>query len=426
MVNVIARSRTDREDILGKFAEPSDFDLLIDEDTDLYNVTELSPDQKDEGNIIFKFRKGVFTKEEQDLAYEGLRDAATESQNRGMAAGPRGDMLTSSQRGGREWVSEWQDEVIDFFANAAITDESLFPVKRDNTSDTRGRVWLRSKVLADEQKYGEYFGWFDRWVEKVKTLPREEQRKEALTVAKMVSETNYAATVRSGIAGYYDRYPRIPYGRLCGFNEREPEKFEKSFPYLRKLNDVFRRELPSRWGAQRACADKLDPRFVIDETVFTTLTVNYNWRTAGHRDAGDLTSGFSNISGIGKGWKGCYFTLPEWKVGINLQPGDLLLVNNHEGIHTNTSFENEEEADRISIVAYFRENMLNLKSFDYEMLRKKFVEERRANKSHKYYRHLWNGVSPGMWEEKEWADYLSLHNMVDEDKDTVSSLDRFF
>ena len=91
-----------------------------------------------------------------------------------------------------------------------------------------------------------------------------------------------------GIAGYYDRYPRIPYGRACGYNEREPEKFEMSYPYLRKLNEVFKKELPVRWAAQRACANKLDPKFLIDETVFTTLTVNYNWRTAGHRDAGGL------------------------------------------------------------------------------------------------------------------------------------------
>lgn len=426
MTNVIARTKIDREDILGKFAEPSDFDLVIDEDTDLYSVTELNPDQKDESNIIFKFRKGVFTQEEQDLAYAGLRDGATESQNRGMAAGPRGDMLTSSQRGGREWVTEWQEAVIDFFINAAITDPSMFPTKRDNTEETRGRVWLRSKVLDDEKTYGEYFGWFDRWVERLKTASREEQKTEAIKVSKMISETNYAATVRSGIAGFYDRYPRIPYGRLCGYNEKYPEKFEKSFPYLRKLNEIFKKELPVRWGAQRAAADKLDPKFVIDETVFTTLTINYNWRTAGHRDAGDLTSGFSNISAFGKGWKGCIFTLPEWKVGVNLQPGDLLLVNNHEGIHTNTGFEDEDNADRVSLVAYFRENMLNLKSFEYEMLRKKFVEERRSNKDHPLQRHLWNGVSPGMWEEPEWYDYMSTNNVQDPYRENSASLESFF
>ena len=359
---------TDREDILGKFAEPEDMDTVINEDCDLYNLNPLEPNQKDEGNIIFKFRKGVFTDKEQKLAYEGLRDAATESQNRGMAAGPRGDVLGSSNRGHRDWVDSYQLEVIEYFSGNRLFND--FPTKKEATEETRGQVWLRSKVIGE--KYGEYDGWFDRWVEKIKDKSPNIQAKEAEEVTKMISDTNYAQSVMSGIAGFYDRYPRIPYGRPCGFNDRYPEKFEKCFPYVNKLNEVFKKELPVRWTAQNTCAQKLDPRFRIDGTVFTTLTINYNWRTAGHRDAGDLTSGFSNISAIGKGWKGFVFTLPEWKIGINLQPGDLLLVNNHEGIHTNTAPIGEDN-DRVSIVAYFREKMLNLKSWDYENLRRKFV-----------------------------------------------------
>jgi hypothetical protein len=404
----IVREHTDREDILGKFATKDDFDLYIDEDCDLYNLNAIDPNQKDEGNIIFKFRKGVFTKEEQDLAYKGLREAATESQNRGMAAGPRGDTLGSSKRGHRDWVTPYQLEVIDYYMGNHLFDD--FPEKTISTEETRGQVWLRSKVIGE--KYGDYDGWFDRWVTRMHNQPKEVQAAEAEEVTKMISYTQYAQTVLSGIAGYYDRYPRIPYGRACGYNEREPEKFEMSFPYLRKLNEVFKKELPVRWAAQRACANKLDPKFLIDETVFTTLTVNYNWRTAGHRDAGDLSSGFSNISGVGRGWKGFVFTLPEWKVGINLQPGDLLLVSNHEGIHTNTEAEGDDN-DRVSIVAYFREKMLELKSWDYEMTRKQFVEDRRKNLDHPLQRPLWNGVSPGMWETEEWKEYMKANNISD-------------
>ena len=108
----LVRPHTDRDDILGKFAEPEDMDKVIEEDCDLYNLNPLEPDQKDEGNIIFKFRKGVFTQKEQELAYEGLREAATESQNRGMAAGPRGDNLASGLRAYRDWVTPYQEEII--------------------------------------------------------------------------------------------------------------------------------------------------------------------------------------------------------------------------------------------------------------------------------------------------------------------------
>ena len=375
------RKQIDREDILGKFATRDDFNLYIDDDCDLYSYNPNEPDQKDEGNIIFKFRKGVFSQREQDLAYEGLREGATESQNRGLAAGPRGETLVSGIRGARDWVEPYQEQVIEYLSGHSLLE--AFPKKGAALDETRGRVWLRSKV--DPEVYGEYEGWFDRWVEQVKGLPKDQQIEQAAQVDKMISETNYAQTVMSGIAGYFDRYPRIPYGRPAAYNDKYPEKFEKSFPYLNKLNQVFQKELPFRWGMQRAAADKLDPKFLISDTVFTTLTINHNWRTAGHRDAGDLNAGFSNISGVGKGWKGYVFTLPEWEVGINLQPGDLLLVNNHEGIHSNTEPEGEDN-DRLTIVAYFREKMVDLKSWDYECLRRQFVEERRANKDHPHQR----------------------------------------
>ena len=108
------RKQIDREDILGKFATRDDFNLYIDDDCDLYSYNPNEPVQKDEGNIIFKFRKGVFSQREQDLAYEGLREGATESQNRGLAAGPRGETLVSGKRGARAWVEPYQEQVIEY------------------------------------------------------------------------------------------------------------------------------------------------------------------------------------------------------------------------------------------------------------------------------------------------------------------------
>jgi hypothetical protein len=230
----------------------------------------------------------------------------------------------------------------------------------------------------------------------------------------------------SGIAGYFDRYPRIPFGRATAYTEKNPEDFAESFPFLNKLNDQFRELLPIRWGNQRAEAEKLDPRFLIDGTVFTTLTVNHNWRTACHRDAGDLHEGFSNICALGKGWEGGEFILPEFRIAVKLQPGDMLLVNNHGGIHGNDALVGDNN-DRMTIVAYFREKMVDLKSWDYEQLRKQYIEERRQNKEHQYWRPLWNGVSPNMFNEQEWYDYMKKHNMEDPyATEKAASLEDFF
>ena len=434
MVEVLVRKKIDSEETLGTFITCKEYtDRIITEDCDLY--AETIDGKLSEENIIFKFRKNVFTKEEMDMAYAGLRDAATESQNRGMAAGPRGDQLGQEGRGNRDWVTPEQLEILSFLARPLNTFEDGTTIqsirdshKKGSKDETRGQVWLRSAVT---KKYPEYHGWFDKWLAGTHNLSREEQIKEAEYVIKnYISDTNYAQSVMSGIAGYFDRYPRIPHGRVCAYNDKNPEKFKLAFPYLNKLNSQFRELLPIRWGNQRREADKLDKRFLVDDTVFTTLTVNHNWRTACHRDAGDLHEGFSNICGItgpeGKGWKGAEFILPEYRIGINLQPGDMLLVNNHGGIHGNDELIGDDN-DRLTLVCYFREKMVDLKSWEYEMLRKQFVEERRLNKDHKLQRPLWNGVSPGMWDDQEWFDYMKKHNMPDPyAKEAAASLDAFF
>jgi hypothetical protein len=434
MVRVIVKKKLDCDNLLGQFCDQSTYDELITENTDLY--VEAIDGTLTEENIIFKYRQGTFSEEEQALAYEGLREAAVESQNRGLAAGPRGEFLGTKGRGGRDWVQTYHIEVLSWLLrpdNILVAEETLEQVinkwKGKDEADTRGQVWLRSEVC---KKYPEYHGWFEKWLAGLHNLPREEQRKEAEYVrSNYISDTNYAQSVMSGIAGYFDRYPRIPFGRATSYTEKQFELFVKCYPYVSKLDAVFKRELPSRWKQQRTAADKIDKRFTIDGSVYTTLTVNHNWRTAAHRDAGDFNEGFSNITAFtgpgGLGWKGGEFILPEYRVAIQLRPRDLLLVNNHAGIHANAPLIGEDN-DRLTIVAYLREKMLNLKSWEYETLRKQFVEERRVDKSHPMQRPLWNGVSPDMWASQEWADYLKKHNMKDEDGvvGEVNSLEEFF
>ena len=118
---IVADSKLDCEHLLGQYLDESHFDIVINEDTDCYMEADCGLDTKvscdkdcsdceigaDERRIAFKFRKNWFTQEEQDQAYIGLREAATESQNRGLAAGPRGELLGVEGRGGRDWVTDY-------------------------------------------------------------------------------------------------------------------------------------------------------------------------------------------------------------------------------------------------------------------------------------------------------------------------------
>lgn len=398
---IIAKSKVDCEHLLGQFLDESHFDTLIEEDTDCFFHSE------DESNIAFKFRKNYFSKQQQEDAYSGLREAATPTQNRGLAAGPKGEKC-----GNREWVNEFQLSVLDFFKKQP--ENSVVPVnvkeeveilreKYANTESSRGLVWLSVKVREDKFD-------FEEWIKKVVKMSIKERKEEARGIEDTyISDTTYANVVNSGIAGWFDRYPRIPYGRATAYTQHSFDKFQMSFPFLQSLDRGFAELLPVRHAAQRAAADKIDPAFLVPETVFTTITVNKTFRTAAHRDAGDFTNGLSNLLVLSNNgnYTGGYLILPEVRIAVNVRPGDLLLVNNHEYIHGNTPIELQDDvAERISLVCYLREKMLELGSKEYEDHRFNYVESRRKNKEHPLQRKLWNGISEGMWDEQEWYDYL--------------------
>ncbi len=413
---IVAESKLDCEHLLGQYLDDSHFDVVINEDTDCYMESMFGSNSLgDEKRIAFKFRKNWFTQEEQEQAYIGLREAAVESQNCGLAAGPRGESLATEGRQGRDWVTDYELEMLDHLMSQDgrliddVTVESIrakYANGKSKPDETRGRVWMRSHVT---ERYPEYHGWFDKWVDGLSNKSKEEVIAEARMVAeKWVSHTNYAKSVFSGVAGWFDRYPRIPFGRATSYTRDNFDKFSLSFPFLQSLNRGYKELLPWRWSNQKSAVDQIDGRFVVPETVFTTITVNKSFRTAAHRDAGDLDSGLSNLLVVSSGdYTGGYLVFPEYRIAVNVRPGDLLLVNNHEIIHGNTEIKlNHPDAERISLVCYFRENMLELGSYEYEQTRELYVATRREDKEHPLHRPLWNGVSPGMWDEREWYDFL--------------------
>lgn len=443
---LVADRKYDCTHMLGQFPTEADYDFLIEEDIDVYMpadcelATQADCDRDcsscetgaDERRIVLKFRKNYFTKEQQDQAYAGLREAAVESQNRGIAAGPRQGSL-----GNRQWVTDYEYEILDQFLKPAqnLFGEDPVEVIRKKHKDQKSSASNRARVWSIERVKKEKFN-FDEWVDQMKTLPEDEAKKKAEYVAeKLICATTYANSVHSGIAGWFDRYPRIPYGRATSYTRDHFDKFKMSYPFLQQLAQGFKDLLPWRYNNQMEAASKLDKSYLVPETPFTTITVNKSFRTACHYDAGDLNSGLSNLLTLSNNgnYTGCYLVAPEYRVAINIRPGDLLLINNHEVMHGNTEIVcHDEIAERISLVCYFREKMLELGSRAYEDCRYQFVEDRRHNKEHPDQRSLWNGVSSGMWESEEWYDYLETKLGIDElqkyhpDSIKSNSLEEFF
>jgi hypothetical protein len=97
------------------------------------------------------------------------------------------------------------------------------------------------------------------------------------------------------------------------------------------------------------------PDWVIPGTAFTTLTVNHNWRTAMHKDDGDLQEGFGVLTAMGE-WDGCHLIFPKYRVAVDMEECGVLLADVHE-THCNSPFIGDEEHDRMSVVFYYRTGM---------------------------------------------------------------------
>lgn len=412
---IVAKEKLDCTHLLGQFLDESHYDTVVDYDCNFYipnpcsSIDALDCDIECEGcplavneqRVGFILRKGYFTEEEQRGAYEGLHEAAdVASNNRGLAAGPKVEKV-----GNRDWLTACQTEILDLFQKAKQplpgfdpVEEILEKYKDGDKESPRGCMWLYHATRKDN------FNW-NEWFERVRHLPLQERKQEAEFVEKKyISISTYASPVNSGVAGSQPPYPRFPYARLAAYNRNFPEKFAKSLPFLQKLSEGFRDFLPHRWSNQFEACSKIDDAFVVEGTVFTTITVNKTFRTAAHLDAGDLEAGFSNLTVLNRpdgDYTGGLLVLPEYRTAINIRPGDLLLVANHNIIHGNTPI----EGSRLSLVCYCREDLVGTGSFAYNQARFEYVEARKKDPVLSAGRTLFNGVTPGMFQEQAWYDF---------------------
>jgi len=204
-----------------------------------------------------------------------------------------------------------------------------------------------------------------------------------------VSRDNVSNIAQSNIAGYYDRPDRnnynktnkeiktktlkkeIPMCRTTQFTKKNVEKWKKTIPLINEADKLFKKLIPDRHKIQLERANKT-PEFQINNTAYSTITVNYNWRTAAHCDSGDLDEGFGNLiilekaksgftgkndfkDGIKDGFLGGYLGFPRWGVCVDCRQGDFLAMDVHE-YHSNTPIEGD---GRLSVVCYLRKKMIN-------------------------------------------------------------------
>ena len=294
------------------------YDEIIDEDCDAYD---------NNGNLIFKLRKGVIAKELTKLAIDNYKKAAQKKhENRGASAGP-----------------------------------------------------------LDKEKMPNYIGDFIE--------PGKFRTHFISNTSGKLSNQHVSNLSPSNIIGYFDKKDRNLKGggppcRLTAFNRDYFDKWERALPFLERINCLFKELVPDAHSLQLDRA-RQTPKFQISDTAFSTVTINYSWRTASHKDAGDFSQGFGNLivcedEDNPYNYNGCYTGFPKYGIAANIRNGDFIAMNVHEW-HCNTEFvpdfdeellkseenrvrlnniKNNWHYNRLSVVCYLREKMIRCKDMD--------------------------------------------------------------
>lgn len=178
-------------------------------------------------------------------------------------------------------------------------------------------------------------------------------------------------SVHSTIAGYIDspnnKYPC----RLTQFSKKHFEAYQKGIPMIRHIDNIFRETLPVQYQAQKTYAEKTTYR--IEDTVFTTVTMNYNFQTAVHLDKGDCKEGFGILVVCSHKTRGGYLLFPRYDLGIVVNTGDILFMDVHE-YHCNSQIETlAPDSYRMSFVCYLRTRLLDCRHND--LLQELGIEE---------------------------------------------------
>jgi hypothetical protein len=166
------------------------------------------------------------------------------------------------------------------------------------------------------------------------------------------------------IVGFFDRQGgRFPYCRKTGWTREHWHEFKSAEPYIQRVNEVFREQMPERYAAQEEFA-LATPDYAIPDTVFSTMTINLNVRTAPHTDKGDLPEGFGvlNVTALTPTrFEGGELIFPKYGVAVMPRNGDVLLSDVHE-LHCNAAFRYEgrellRNCQRLACVFYYRKRL---------------------------------------------------------------------
>ena len=416
------------KDWLGRYSSREDYDEVIAEDTDVY-----LPD----GTLVLVFRKQVIKTlvdiSEERHNYWRWVSLDSGSTNRGDAAGTdlvdncetrftRGQVsfLQKAKKGEFNGITE--DEAKAFLDSDTKWNVWHYApkwVKADNLIDLQivepleERAKDKNLSAAEREKAAkeltvERGKWFWNWVTQ-RFLVAEDRVAEAKEAWRKYSGAQSWNTCASNVVGAIDRQAIIPWARLTGTTQKNPEGFEREAPFFREVDALFKAHMPEN---HKFLYDRFqevkDPRFNLFDTAFTTVTINHNFRVAYHRDKLNCKDGIAVLSALTRGtFDGFGLIFPQMRLAFDIRQGDFLCGDNQGYIHGQMPMENASpDAESIWFVFYSKERLRFVDTLECELCRRDFRYFAKKNLTYRGNgKPSWGGIWPEMWTSPEWQEY---------------------
>jgi len=313
----------------GEYVLESECKKVIKTNTDAYYIDESTGNRK----LLFKFRKNVIPNEICIKAYNALeKHAKHKNYNRGAAAGKISFKKLPAHVG--SLIKK------DKFRVFYKTKEGI--VTKDNVGN------MAASNIA---------GYYDKPDRNAYTKLKNRNAKRSKT-KKHTSHASIATDIHG-----------VPMCRMTKFTKEQPKKWDQVVPLIKEINKQYELLTPEYYKIQMERASMV-PKFQIPNTAYSTITVNYDWRTSIHKDKNDYDEGFGNLTVLEKsksskesknstseyegGYSGGYLAFPKYDVCIDVRQTDTLAMDVHQ-YHANTEMKGE---GRLSVVCYLRKNMI--------------------------------------------------------------------
>lgn len=170
--------------------------------------------------------------------------------------------------------------------------------------------------------------------------------------------TNGGVPPDTGIVGYYD-YLNNPTQHKCReteFSRKHWGELRATEPFMKALDRLYAQYAPVHHTLQKVA---IPLPYQLFGTVFSTVTVNRNFRTAVHTDKGDFRCGLGALCVLDGNFEGCHLAIKDLKKAFRLRPGDVLFFDTSLE-HGNTEVRDADAGwKRTSVVCYLRNGLMS-------------------------------------------------------------------